>query len=108
VVRAPELMIRLRNPYLSVAFSHAKIASIFECTNNARRRLSFGATRALPLVVKHVKPIKVTCSWLTNEIGGVSAIPFPRRRVASLRSAVAPMGGNLRPPPQVLPRLVEP
>src|SRR5580704_3965553 len=52
-----------------MAFSHDKISSIFESTNTARRRLSFGATRGLPLVVKHVKPIKVGGSWLTNEFG---------------------------------------
>src|ERR1700693_6088506 len=52
-----------------MAFSHAKISSIFESTNTARRRLSFGAARGLPLVVKHVKPIKVGGSWLTNEFG---------------------------------------
>src|SRR6202140_2335175 len=53
----------------SVAFSQAKISSIFESTNTARRRLSFGATRGLPLFVKHVKPIKVARSRLTNEFG---------------------------------------
>src|SRR5580704_3888967 len=52
-----------------MAFSHDKISSIFESTNTARRRLSFGATRGLPLVVKHVRPIKVGGSWLTNEFG---------------------------------------
>src|SRR5579872_3182875 len=52
-----------------MARSHAKISSIFESTNTARRRFSFGATRALPLVVKHVKPIKVGGSWLTYEFG---------------------------------------
>src|ERR1700693_998190 len=52
-----------------MAFSQAKIASIFESTNTARRRLSFGAIKALPLVVKHVKPIKVARSRLTNEFG---------------------------------------
>ena len=52
-----------------MAFSQAKISSIFESTNTARRRLSFGATRTLPLVVKHVKPIKVARSRLTNEFG---------------------------------------
>jgi hypothetical protein len=31
--------------------------------------LSFGATSGLPLVVKHVKPIKVGGSRLTNEFG---------------------------------------
>jgi hypothetical protein len=31
--------------------------------------LSFGAIKGLPLVVKHVKPIKVARSWLTNEFG---------------------------------------
>jgi hypothetical protein len=62
VVRAPELKIRLRNQYPSVALAHAKIASIFNSTNTARRRLSFGAIEALSLVVKHVKPIKITCT----------------------------------------------
>src|SRR5271169_623264 len=52
-----------------MALSQDKISSIFESTNTARRRLSFGATRGLPLVVKHVKPIKVGGSWLTNEFG---------------------------------------
>ena len=58
-----------RISFLSVALSHAKISSIFESTNTARRRLSLGAIRGLPLVVKHVKPIKVAGSWSTNEFG---------------------------------------
>ena len=52
-----------------MAFSQDRISSILESTNTARRRLSFGATSDLPLVVKHVKPIKVGRSWLTNEFG---------------------------------------
>src|SRR5271169_6929106 len=52
-----------------MALSQDKISSIFESTNTARRRLSFRATSGLPLVVKHVKPIKVGGSWLTNEFG---------------------------------------
>src|ERR1700693_6075882 len=52
-----------------MAFSQDKISSIFESTNTARRRLSFGAIKGLPLVVKHVKPIKVARSRLTNEFG---------------------------------------
>jgi hypothetical protein len=31
--------------------------------------LSFGGKKSLPLVAKHVKPIKVARSWLTNEFG---------------------------------------
>src|SRR6202162_1530552 len=52
-----------------MAFSQDKISSIFESTNTARRRLSFGAIKGLPLVVKHVKPIKVARSRLTNKFG---------------------------------------
>src|ERR1700690_1862093 len=49
-------------------FSHAKISSIFESTSEARRRLSFGVTKGLPLVVKMVKPIKVTGSRTADEL----------------------------------------
>lgn len=39
----------------SIALSQAKIASIFESTNNARRQLSFGAIKGFPLVVKRYR-----------------------------------------------------
>src|SRR4029077_15253304 len=60
-----------------MAFSQAKITSIFESTNTARRRLSFGAIKGLPLVVKHVKPIKVGGSWLTNEFSSDECFVSP-------------------------------
>src|ERR1700674_2665845 len=50
-------------------FSHARISSIFDSTIKARRRLSFGGTRGLPLVVKMVKPIKVTRSGTADQFG---------------------------------------
>src|ERR1019366_7289087 len=49
--------------------SHARISSIFDSTIKARRRLSFGATKGLPLVVKMFKPIKVARSRTADEFG---------------------------------------
>src|SRR5580704_14750730 len=72
-----------------MAFSHDKISSIFESTNTARRRFSFGATRALPLVVKSVKPIKVGGSWLTNEFGfGDGFVPQAQPKVRAADTSV--------------------
>jgi len=72
-----------------MAFSHNKISSIFESTNTARRRLSFGATSGLPLVVKHVKPIKVGGSWLTNEFGlGECLVPEAQAEVCTANTPV--------------------
>src|ERR1700688_4166588 len=75
-----------------MAFSHAKISSIFESTNTARRRLSFGAMNGLPLVVKHVKPIKVARSWLTNEFGSDECL-VPEAQ-SEMRAANAPVLGK--------------
>src|ERR1700674_1032950 len=72
-----------------MAFSQVKISSIFESTNTARRRLSFGAIKGLPLVVKHVKPIKVARSWLTNEFGSNECL-VPEAQ-AKVRAADAPV-----------------
>src|SRR6185312_3012395 len=43
------------------------MSSILVRTNRARWRLSFGVTRSCPLIRKLVKPIKVTCSWPSDE-----------------------------------------
>src|SRR6202140_2569779 len=73
----------------SMALSHAKISSIFESTNTARRRLSFGGMNGLPLVVKHVKPIKVARSWLTNEFGSNECL-VPEAQ-SEMRAAYTPV-----------------
>jgi hypothetical protein len=51
--------------------------------------LSFGAKRGLPLVVKHVKPIKVGGSWLTNEFGTSQSL-VPKAQ-AKMSTADAPV-----------------
>src|SRR5579862_2217039 len=72
-----------------MAFSHARISSIFESTNTARRRLSFGAKRGLPLVVNNVNPIKVGGSRLTNEFGcGQSFVPKTQSEVCTADAPV--------------------
>jgi len=57
--------------------THAKISFILESTNAARRRLSFAVTKTLPLFVKHVKPITVARSRLTNQFG-TNSVSLPR------------------------------
>src|SRR6266849_10469868 len=49
--------------------SQNKISSILARTIRALRRLSFGGTSGLPLVVKVVKPIKVAGSGFADEFG---------------------------------------
>src|SRR5207245_8528967 len=50
----------------SLRFSQAKISSILVSTNWARRRLSLGRIGG-SLVMKLVKPIKLFCSWPSDE-----------------------------------------
>jgi len=72
-----------------VALSQDNISSIFESTDTARRRLIFGGINVRPLVVKHVKPIKVACSWLTDEFAcGRRIVPQAKSEVRAADEAV--------------------
>src|SRR5207247_10955564 len=53
---------------VSLRCSQAKISSILVSTNWARRRLSVGSIGGF-LVMKLVKPIKLFCSWPSDESG---------------------------------------